>query len=228
MAFLVEQRSSDIPIVSSIWRTESGDVAKFMSVASTKFSLVVMKQYGRQTLTVRGPETRPTLTDCPENAEFFGMEFELGTFTPAVPSQLLVDGSFDMPDSGRQSFWLAGRYWQFPTFENADTFLARLIHEELLQRDNVVEAVLRDETVALSSRTVQRRFQHATGISHRTAHQIERARNAISLLKGGTSILDAVEQAGYADQPHMTRALKRFAGLTPTELARRDLPLSMI
>src|SRR3954471_4125067 len=95
MAFVFEQRGSDIPIVNSIWRTESGDVAKFMSVASTKFSLVVMKQYGRQTLTVRGPETRPTLTDCPENAEFFGMEFELGTFTPAIPSQALVNGSFD-------------------------------------------------------------------------------------------------------------------------------------
>ena len=49
---------------------------------------------------------------------------------------------------------------------------------------------MRDETLALSSRTVQRRFLHATGISHRTARQIERARRAVTLLRDGASILD--------------------------------------
>jgi len=228
MAFIFENRDSDIPLVTSVWRTESGDVAQFMSVACTKFSMVVMKQYGRTTLTFRGPETRPTLTDCPENAEFFGMEFELGTHMRPVPSQLVVDGSVDITNDGSRSFWLAGRYWDFPTYENADTFLARLLHDDLLQSDGVVAAVMRDEALALSSRSVQRRFRHATGISHRTARQIERARSAMALLKGGVSILDTVEQAGYADQPHLTRALKRFAGMTPAELTRETLPLSLV
>jgi AraC-like DNA-binding protein len=227
MAFVVEHRESDIPIVTSIWRTESGDVAQFMSVAGTQFSIVVMKQYGRTTLTFRGPETRATLTDCPPDAEFFGIEFGLGTHVETVPSQALVDGSIDISEGG-SSFWLAGRYWDFPTFDNADAFLARLMHDELLLRDRVVEAVLRDEAPAMSSRSVQRRFRHATGISQRTAHQIERARAAVTLLKGGVSILDTVERAGYADQPHLTRALKRFAGLTPAELTRETVPLSLI
>ena len=48
MAFVAEHRDSDIPIVTSIWRTESGDVAQFMSLACT--NMVVMKQYGRTTL----------------------------------------------------------------------------------------------------------------------------------------------------------------------------------
>lgn len=228
MAFVVEERGSDVPIVTSVWRTTTGDVGQFMSLASTGFSIVVMKQYGRTTLTLRGPETRATLTDCPQDAEFFGMEFEFGTHVTAVPSQELVNGSIDISDDGNRSFWLAGRYWEFPTFDNADTFLARLMHDDLLQRDGVVEAVMRDETLALSSRSVQRRFQHATGISQRTARQIERARTAVRLLKEGSSILDTVEQAGYADQPHLTRALKRFAGLTPAELTRETLPLSIV
>ena len=228
MSFIFESRESDIPIVTSVWRTESGDVAQFMSLASTKISMVVMKQYGRTTLTFRGPETRPTLTDCPDNAEFFGIEFDLGTHLQPVPSQALVDGSVDIADDGSRSFWLAGRYWDFPTYENADTFLARLMRNEVLQRDSVVAAVMRDEALALSSRSVQRRFRHATGISHRMAMQIERARTAIELLKGGVSILDAVEQAGYADQPHLTRALKRYSGLTPVELTRETMTLSGI
>jgi len=82
--------------------------------------------------------------------------------------------------------------------------------------------------LALSSRSVQRRFCHATGISQRTARQIERARTAVRLLKDGASILDTVEQAGYADQSHLTRALKRLAGLTPAELTRETMPLSIV
>jgi AraC-like DNA-binding protein len=228
MAFVIEQRGSDIPLVASVWRTTTGDVSQFMSLASTGFSMVVMKQYGRATLTLRGPETRTSLTDCPQDAEFFGMDFEFGTHLTAVRSQALVDGSIDISDDEGRSFWLAGRYWDFPTFDNADTFLARLMREGLLQLDGVVEAVMRDETLALSSRSVQRRFQHATGISQRTARQIERARTAVRLLKEGASILDTVEQAGYADQSHLTRALKRLAGLTPSELTRDTLPLSIV
>jgi AraC-like DNA-binding protein len=227
MSFVVDHRESDIPFVTSVWRTESGDVSQFMSVACTKFSMVVMKQYGRATLTFRGPETRATLTDCPPDAEFFGMEFGLGTRVETVPSHSLVDGSIDIQGEGGR-FWLAGRYWDLPSFENADTFLARLMHDELLQLDDVVQAAMRDETLALSSRSVQRRFRQATGISQRTARQIERARDAITLLKDGASILDTVEQAGYADQSHLIRALKRFAGLTPAMLRRDELPLSIL
>jgi len=42
----------------------------------------------------------------------------------------------------------------------------------------------------------------------------------MTLLHQGTSILDAVYKAGYFDQPHMTRALKRFTGQTPAQIAR--------
>ncbi len=31
-------------------------------------------------------------------------------------------------------------------------------------------------------------------------------------------ILDAVDQAGYFDQPHMTRSLKHYIGLTPGQI----------
>ena len=33
------------------------------------------------------------------------------------------------------------------------------------------------------------------------------------------SSLDTVAQAGYFDQPHLTRALKRYIGLTPAQVA---------
>jgi methylphosphotriester-DNA--protein-cysteine methyltransferase len=42
----------------------------------------------------------------------------------------------------------------------------------------------------------------------------------MTLLRQGASILDTVYQAGYFDQPHLTRALKRFTGQTPAQIAR--------
>jgi AraC-like DNA-binding protein len=74
----------------------------------------------------------------------------------------------------------------------------------------------------MSLRTVQRRFLRATGLTQASLYQIERARQATRLLKQGLSILDVVDLAGYADQPHLTRSLKRFIGLTPAQLIAQD------
>jgi AraC-like DNA-binding protein len=40
----------------------------------------------------------------------------------------------------------------------------------------------------------------------------------------GVSILDAVHQAGYFDQPHLTRSLKHFIGLTPAQIIDQSRP----
>jgi methylphosphotriester-DNA--protein-cysteine methyltransferase len=98
-----------------------------------------------------------------------------------------------------------------------------LVREELLAHEPIVEAALQGETQAtkaLSLRSVQRRFLRATGLSHKAIYQTQRARHAMNLLQQGVSILDTVEQAGYYDQPHLTRALKYLMGQTPAEILR--------
>jgi methylphosphotriester-DNA--protein-cysteine methyltransferase len=54
--------------------------------------------------------------------------------------------------------------------------------------------------------------------------QIDRARRAETLLQQGMSILDTVYEAGYFDQPHLTRALKQWIGHTPTQIIRMHQP----
>jgi len=58
----------------------------------------------------------------------------------------------------------------------------------------------------------------ATGVTHSMIRQIERARYAALLLKSGVSIPDATQEAGYFDQPHLTRSMKHFIGQRPAEL----------
>ena len=65
-------------------------------------------------------------------------------------------------------------------------------------------------------------------MTHSTWRQIERARHATNLLREGVSILDTVHQAGYFDQPHLTRSLTHQIGQTPAEIIRGNHQLSFL
>ncbi len=226
MEFVFDGRPSDSPFVEMVWRTQSDGAGTFISQAETHSEIVVTKYQGKTTLTVRGPETIATPADVHwTDAEYFGIVFKLGVFMPHLPPEKVRNRKdMTLPEATSQSFWLLGMAWQLPTYENADTFVDRLVREGLLVREPVVEAALQGYLKDLSLRSVQRRFLRATGITHNTVYQIERARRAAVLLQQGLPILDTVEQAGYADQPHLTRALKRYIGQTPAQILRPVQP----
>jgi methylphosphotriester-DNA--protein-cysteine methyltransferase len=75
----------------------------------------------------------------------------------------------------------------------------------------------------MSFRTVRRRFLIAKGLTPKQIQQNDRAQQAAAILAQGVPIIDAAYQAGYADQPHMTRSLKHFIGHTPAQIARESL-----
>jgi len=96
--------------------------------------------------------------------------------------------------------------------------------------EQVVAAVLAGDDDALTARpgtvrTVQRHFLLATGMTHRTWRQIQRARHAAFLLRTGASIAEAVHGAGYFDQAHLTRSLQRRMGTTPARIQRQEQQL---
>lgn len=224
MDLTFDERASDSPYIERIWRTQSERESAFTSIAVSHLELVVTRMAGTTTLTVRGPETTATPAPIPADAEFFGIQLKLGSFLPIIPSEELVDVHRTLPEASRRGFWLHGARWELPSFDNADAFVERLAREGLLVREPVVEEALAGRRRDLSARSVQRRFLRATGLTHGTLLQIERARAALNLLEQGVSILDTVEQIGYSDQPHLTRSLKRFVGRTPAQVLRMVLP----
>ena len=219
MNFIFDERPSDAPFVEEIWRTQSESAGSFISQAASQWEMVVTTYQGKTTFTVRGPETKATPADCPPDAEFFGIVLKLGAFMPHLPLGKLRDrNDATLPEASSQSFWLHGSAWQFPDFENADTFVSRLVQQDLLVHDPLVETVLQNRPLEMSLRSVQRRFLQATGLTRGAFEQIERARQAVTLLEQGVSIADAIYHVGYADQPHLTRSLKRFVGQTPAQI----------
>ena len=225
MIFNFEERLSDSPFVERIWRSQSERAERagtFISIAVSHWEMVVTSQKGMTYVTIRGPETKASLAPIPEAAEFLGITFRHGIFTHHLPARNLVDGAVDLPDASSKSFWLDGSAWQFPNYENADTFVDRLIRQEILVRDPIVGSVLRGEPQEMSLRSVQRRFRQATGLTQGSILKIERARHATIILQQGISILDTVELAGYSDQPHLTRVLKHLIGKTPAQIINKS------
>ncbi|MDO1585417.1 helix-turn-helix domain-containing protein [Rhizobium oryzicola] len=71
----------------------------------------------------------------------------------------------------------------------------------------------------ISTRTVQRIVQSATGLSPKSYARILQFHRALRLLRDHRMRpSEAAFEAGYADQAHMTNALRDFGGLTSTEL----------
>jgi AraC-like DNA-binding protein len=225
----VDVRLSVSPLVERIWRSHSERAGSMLSVASNHCELVVTRHEGTTKLTLRGPETRATTLAYPAGAEWMGIRLAPGSFMPQHPARSLMNRSdVDLPSASKQSFLLDGSAWEYPDYENAETFVARLVRRGLLARDPAVEAALRGEVQALSRRSTQRHFVQATGITHSTFRKIERARHAARLLREGVSIADAVHDAGYYDQAHLTRSLKALIGETPSKIARRERQLSLL
>lgn len=217
--FAFEHRSSSTPFVEATWSTHSRSEGSFLSVAVSHWELVVTRQDEGAWLTIRGPETRATTAPVPTNAEFFGIQFSHGTFMPDLNPRRVLDGALTFPASSRRSFWLHGSAWELPTPDNADTFVERLAGAGLLVHDPVVPAAIHDDIVELSTRTLERRVIRATGLTRGMIRQIQRAERAVALLSRGLPALEVVRRAGYADQPHLTRSLKRFIGQTPSQIA---------
>ena len=219
-----EERLSESPLVERIWRTQTEQAGAFTSVALSHWQMCVWTENGKTHLTMRGPETQATRVHCPANAEFLGIVFKLGTVMPRLPASQLVDADLTLPDASSKAFWLKGAALEYPNFDNADTFINYLVRDGLLVREPSIQAALKAHAQPISLRSIQRRFSQIIGLTHGTVSQIERARYATLLLQQGVSILDTVDQAGYSDQPHLTRALRRFIGQTPAQIIGRNEP----
>jgi helix-turn-helix protein len=220
MFIVFEDRPSDSPFVERVWTSYSERAGEFLSVASPLWEMVVTRLRGQTFMTVRGPETRATVAECPPDGEWVGIRFKFGTFLRhLLPGTMGDRKDVTLPGAATRSFWLDGSAWEFPDFENADAFATRLARKGLLSRD---------EPFQLSRRSVQRHMRRATGITHAAFRSIERARYAATLLREGSPILDVVQRAGYFDQSHLSRSLTRLIGQTPAQTARGERQLSFL
>ncbi|WP_147364074.1 AraC family transcriptional regulator [Deinococcus cavernae] len=181
-----------------------------MSRAVTSSELVFTRQGGVVQVALVGPVTEAAPAPVPLEAEFLGVPFAPGTLLSSLLLGQALNGGLTLPLASSRAFWLNGSAIPIPREDELDAFVACLLARGELPHSAVVPHVLLGLPVEDQSlRTVQRQFQHATGLSYRRFEQIWRASEAARLLQAGNAIADVVVLCRYNDQPHLTCALRR-------------------
>lgn len=206
------------PFVETFWRGRTEKDGVTTCSADISWGLHFLKRDGKISVLLRGVTTKATQLFHKEGDESLGISFKPGIFMPCLPINSLVNGAVILPLASNKTFWLNGSTWEFPTYDNIPFFVNRLIRQEILVVDPVVEKTLKGQPQDFSTRSIQYRFLRSTGLTHNTIQQIERARLATALLGQGVSTLDTAHEAGYFDQSHLTNSLKRFTGQTPAQI----------
>ena len=128
MFLVFDDRPSDSPFIERVWRCHSERAGTFHSIASPHWEMAVTRHRGKTLFTLRGPETKATTCDCPADGEWFGIRFKLGSFMPELPVARLMDrNDVNLPHMSSRTFWLNGAEWEYPDFDTAETFVARLV-----------------------------------------------------------------------------------------------------
>jgi hypothetical protein len=148
------------------------------SVASETWGLVFWRQGAASYAAATGPETRAGSAQVPDEADFVGIQFAVGTSLRIAPASSLVESGIELPVTSRSRFWLGADRWEIPAEEEAEQFVARLVAVGALVRDSLVQEVLDGRPFHGTTRTLERRFRAATGLTRGAIVQIERARSA--------------------------------------------------
>lgn len=213
-------RGSHSPFVETVMHGRTLDDDSPVRPAECRWHMVFVRESSRARVVFVGPWTTAGIARYREGAEILWVKFALGAFMPHLPAGRFLDTETLLPGASGRSFWLKGSAWPFPDQGNAETFVERLVRGGVLVRDPLVEDVLRGRPQKLSPRTVRHRFLRATVLTRGRVRQIERAQQAAALLRQGGSIPGAIFEAGYFDQPHLTRSLKQWVGHTPAQVVR--------
>ncbi|MEP6987468.1 MAG: helix-turn-helix domain-containing protein [Chloroflexota bacterium] len=218
MIIIPEERALASPYIEWIGHGYTVADGLEMRPAEYNWHLIFTRCEGVLRILVVGALEEAQRLNYVAGAESLWIRFKVGTYMPHLPASAIVNQAINLPEGSGNNFWLQDKVWEIPSFENADTFVEHLTRAGALTYDPLIQVALRDELEDASERTVRYRFQHSTGLRQNYIRQIKRAQQAVELLHHGNSILNTAHELGYADQPHLTRSLKRLMGYTPHEL----------
>lgn len=183
MTLQVEQRPSDSPYIETVMHGYSLADGSAIRPAESHWHMVFVREQSLCHPLVVGPWSSAGIAEWQAEGEILWVKFKLGVFMPHLSFEHLLDNGLHLPDGAGPTFRLKSGSWELPSFENVETFVNRLVHDEILVHDPLVETVLADEPHEFAPRTVRHRFQRATGLSPKQIQQVTRAQQAATLLQ---------------------------------------------
>jgi hypothetical protein len=130
MSIIYEERSSDSPYVETIMCGRTVSDGSTIRPAESHWHMVFVKRKGNVRPLVVGPWSTAGVAAWGEGAEILWIKFKLGAFMPHLPTKKFLDAETALPGAASNAFWLNGSAWQFPDYENVETFADWLVRIE--------------------------------------------------------------------------------------------------
>lgn len=193
----------------------------------------------RGELLVAGPDTTAWVAHLAAGTEIAGLRFRPGAATSVlgVPAtELVKDRPAAAAVSKRWTTEVTGRLEAAPSPAAAIALLQEAVRLRLAEAPSLDPAVqyvvksvqsyqsvrvdLLADHVGISERQLHRRCCAALGYGPKTFARIVRFQRFLASAREPTprTFAHIAADAGYADQPHLTREVRRLAGLPPAEL----------
>lgn len=226
-------------VFSAVWvhRMEQRDVPPIVITPDATIDL----QWIDGRFRVAGPDKEPQIERPAAGATIIGFRFRPGAAAGwlGVPAIEIVGGRFALKDLwGTRSRELSDRIKVTPDLTDTVRQLEETIglhthgraalDPQMARAFAAMDDGLPPETLlvpfllgrlAMSERTLRRRFEDAFGYGPKTLERILRFHRFRRLQRaGGASTALLAIEAGYADQAHLIRESRRLSGLTPTAL----------
>lgn len=211
-------RGSPLDAIDTVWATQSISDGVYNATPDGSWDLIhVRAADGRHIVFLTGQQSEPAAVpyEAGESSVVISFAAAVRLNTGAIPSDAAV---FENLAVIADRFLFNGLELPLPTFDNAETIVEQLISAGILVSDRIVQRAMGPDNFAASERTLQRHFRQTTGLSQKDFDQIRRAQEAVRLLKAGGRPADVAAAAGYADQAHMTKSIKRIMGRLPSQV----------
>jgi AraC-like DNA-binding protein len=189
---------------------------------------------------VIGPWTESFIAPLSPGTRITGVRFHPGKAAAilGLPASALINQEAELGDlwrsAAREPFAGIGEIASFRAGRFAlETALLRHL-SNVATTDSTVTAAIRwiarrpgariedmSNFVGISSRQMQRRFSDAVGYGPKMFQSVLRFQRLLYLASrraGECGLADLAARSGYADQSHMNREVRRFAGKSPSEL----------
>ncbi|WP_156759779.1 AraC family transcriptional regulator [Microbacterium karelineae] len=215
---MYEEHHPDSPIVECVWQARAMKDERYLVAAVEYWDLWFARQASGELITgLSGPALGHRWIRSTIGEHSWGVQLRPHVVLPGVSKEMLRGGERRL-EVHEGNIALGQQVVRFPEFEELDDFVERLLALDVLRCDDDVRRMLSGDGTAYSERHRQRRVRAVTGLTRKQIEQLSRARDAFALLLQGVPPIECAARCGFADQAHLTRALKAFHGQTPARV----------
>jgi AraC-like DNA-binding protein len=206
--------------IETVWKTHNLSDGIYTATPDAAWDLILaINPDGSKFVFIAGQATKPSDIPYKANSSSVVISFIPGAYMPAYPGDTMLDSIEMLPNFDDEHFMLAGHTFAFPTYENAEELVDKLVNLRILKLDTIVDVATRStKKPALSERAIQRHFTRTTGLTHKYLSQIQRAKDAVRMLQQGKKPIDVAMEMGYTDQAHLSKSLKKIMRKKPSDV----------